>query len=73
MVLGKLLPGRLLPGRFPPTLTLTQILTLTQGGICWGTILRGNFPVTPVYIIMELSVFQIVNCHYRKSQALFQK
>ena len=28
--------GKLASGRLPPTLKLTQILSLAQGGICWG-------------------------------------
>ena len=33
--------GKLPPGRLTPTVNLTQTLTLTQGGICWG---GGNHP-----------------------------
>lgn len=40
-ILGKLSPGRLFPGRLPPTLALTQTLTLTQGRTCLG---GGNLP-----------------------------
>ena len=36
-------PGKFNPGRVPPILTIA--LTSTQGGICWGTVLRrGQFP-----------------------------
>ena len=34
-VYGKLPPGKLTPGRLPPTITLSQPLTLTREGICW--------------------------------------
>ena len=44
--------GKLFPGRLPPKVTLSQSLTLTQGGIYWGEIFEGegqftwsNFPV----------------------------
>ena len=42
---------KLLPRRLPPTLTPTQLLTLAQGGICWGgqsfggNFTEGNFSV----------------------------
>ena len=47
-ILGKLSPGRLFPGRLPPTLALTQTLTLTQGRTCLGgaIFLGTNFPVS---------------------------
>ena len=42
---GKLPP--LPPGKLPPTLTLAQTftLTLTQGGLWWGSLPEDNFTV----------------------------
>ena len=37
---GKLPIGKFFPGRLRPKLTITQTLTLTQGGIYWGGNLR---------------------------------
>ena len=58
MVLGKLIgPWKVaLPGRLPLTLTLTQTLNLTQGGICQGAILEANLECNPRYLRQGLTL-----------------